>query len=111
MPLAPPGLAQFDVPTNHHLRHVFLGRLIGAYCGNSRALPKYSHAVGDIQYLAYLVGHNDNRQSLISHAAQNRKQCFRFLRGLYSCGFIKDEQLYPMVECFEDFNPLLLSDR
>ena len=51
-----------------------------------------------------------NGFTLLSHAAQDGKKLFDFLRSQNRGGFVKDQQASVTIEGFQQFNALLLAD-
>jgi len=103
-------LQQHRAP-DHFLGQTAWRGLGGDDLAHHRTLPHHRHAVGDRHDFAKLVGHQDDRLSLLAQSAQRFEKLIGFLRRKHRGRLVQNQNLGASIKRFENLHPLLESHR
>ena len=82
------------VATHHEAGQLLFRGLLRRNSTDDPAIAHYGDAVGKLQDLLKLVGHNDDRASLVTQATQNCEELVLLVRGEDGRGFVEDQQAW-----------------
>jgi hypothetical protein len=102
--------AKVHVATYHQAGQLLLGGLLRSNGAYHAAIAHYGDAIGKLQDLLKLVGHNHDRAALVTQSTQNGEELVLLVRGEDGGGFVEDQQPGVAIEQLENLNPLLHSD-
>ena len=103
--------AQQHLAADHQARQLRRARVFRLDAADDLAVAHHRHVVGDREHLRQLVRDDDDRLSLLAHAAKDGEELLDFLRRQHGGRLVENQQLRVPVERLQQLDALLLADR